>query len=77
MARRNIVGGRVKLAREKAIPRITQKDLTARLQLEGLLIERATISKIETGYRDVNDVEIAAIAKSLGVTIGWLFGEES
>ena len=77
MAKRNIIGERVKLAREKTIPPITQKDLTARLQLEGLQIERVTISKIETGYREVTDVEIVAIAKSLGVTISWLFGEDS
>jgi len=49
--------------------------LSARLQIQGLRIERATISKIETGYREVTDVEAAAIAQALGVTVGWLFGE--
>ena len=76
MVKRNIIGNRVKLARKKAIPQITQKDLVARLQLEGLQIERVAISKIETGYREVTDVEIVALAKSLGVTIGWLFGDD-
>ena len=76
MAKKNIIGDRVKLARKQAIPPITQKDLAARLQLEGLQIERVSISKIEIGYRQVTDVEIAAIAKSLGVTISWLFGED-
>jgi len=77
MAGRNIIGDRVKLARRKAIPKITQIDLAVRLQLQGLQIERATISKIETGYREVTDVEIVAIAKALGATISWLFGEGS
>ena len=76
MVRRNIIGERIKLARKKAIPPITQKDLMARLQLEGLHIERVTLSKIETGYREVTDFEIVALAKSLGVTISWLFGED-
>ena len=76
MAKRNIIGDRVKLARRKATPQITQKELAARLQLCGLPIERVTVSKIETGYREVTDVEIAAIAKSLGTTIGWLFSED-
>lgn len=30
---------------------------------------------IEIGYREVTDVEVAAIAKALGVAIAWLFGE--
>ena len=75
MARRNIIGERVRLARERAKPLITQADLAARLQIEGLQLERVTISKIETGYREVTDVEAMAIAKALGVTISWLLGE--
>lgn len=75
MARRNVIGERVRLARERAKPLITQADLAARLQIEGLRIERVTISKIETGYREVTDVEAIAIAKALGVTVSWLLGE--
>lgn len=75
MAERNIIGSRVRLAREKAKPQITQKDLAARLQVQGLRLEQAAISKIESGYREVSDVEAAAIAEALGVTISWLFGE--
>jgi transcriptional regulator with XRE-family HTH domain len=75
MKGRNIIGERVRLARKRAKPSITQADLAARLQIQGLHIERVTISKIETGYRHVTDVEAAAIAKALGVTITWLFGE--
>ena len=75
MARRNIIGERVRLARERAKPLITQADLAARLQVEGLRLERVTISKIETGYREVTDVEALAIAKALGVTVSWLLGE--
>lgn len=75
MASRNIIGSRVRLARRRATPPITQGELAARLQVQGLSVERATISKIETGYREVTDVEAAAIASILGVTIGWLFGE--
>jgi len=75
MARRNVIGERVRLARERVKPRITQADLAARLQIEGLRLERAAISKIETGYREVTDVETIVIARSLGVTISWLLGE--
>ena len=65
----------MRLARKRAKPPITQTDLAARLQIQGLRLERVTISKIETGYREVTDVEAAAIAKALGVTISWLYGE--
>ena len=65
----------MRLARKNAKPPITQTDLAARLQVQGSKLERVTISKIETGYREVNDVEAAAIAKALGVTVGWLIGE--
>ena len=75
MPRRNIIGEKVRIARERAIPIITQADLAARLQVQGLRLERVTISKIETGYREVTDVEAMAIAKSLGVTISWLMDE--
>ena len=74
MVKRNIIGDRVRLARKKAKPQITQLDLAARLQVEGLHLEQAAISKIEAGNREVTDVEVAAIAKVLGVTVGWLFG---
>jgi len=77
LAKRNIIGERVKLARKQAVPKITQRHLAEQLQLQGLQIERATISKIETGYRDVTDVEVAAIAKALHATISWLFGESN
>ncbi|MCK4824011.1 helix-turn-helix transcriptional regulator [bacterium] len=77
MPRRNIIGERVRMARERAKPSVTQTDLAARLQVEGLRLERVTISKIETGYREVTDVEAMAIAKALGVSISWLMGESS
>lgn len=54
---------------------ITQADLAARLQIEGLRLERVTILKIETGYREVADMETVAIAKALGVTVNWLLGK--
>ena len=65
----------MRLARKNAKPPITQTDLAARLQVQGSKLERVTISKIEPGYREVTDVEAVAIAKALGVTVGWLIGE--
>jgi transcriptional regulator with XRE-family HTH domain len=75
MVPKNIIGERVRRGRKKARPRITQIDLAARLQTLGLQVDQAAISRIESGSHEVTDVEVAMIAKALGVTVGWLFGE--
>jgi transcriptional regulator with XRE-family HTH domain len=75
MPGRNIIGERVRMARRRASPRVTQADLAARLQVRGLRIDRVAITKIETGYREVTDVEAKAIAEALGVSINWLYGQ--
>lgn len=31
--------------------------------------------KIGIGYREVTDVEVAAVAKALGDSVAWFFGE--
>ncbi len=76
MAGRNIIGDRVRLARKTAVPKITQQDLAARLQVHGIELDRVAITKIETGYREITDVEAMALAKALGVSISWLYGED-
>ena len=72
---RNIIGSRVKQARLTHQPKMTQQQLATRLQLLGMSIDRAGISKIENGIRTVTDIEIVALAKSLQVTPGWLFSD--
>ncbi len=75
MSPQNIIGERVRLARIKARPPITQTDLAARLQTLGLQVDQAAVSRIESGSHEVTDVEVAIIAKALGVKVGWLFSE--
>lgn len=70
----NLIGKRVKEARGKAQPPLTQDELSKRLGKSGLSIDRAGIAKIETGIRGVLDFELVAIAKALDVKISWLLG---
>ena len=42
----------------------------------GVTIDRAGVSKIESGTRSVLDYEVKALAKALGVSVGWLLGIE-
>ena len=71
----NIVGERVREARLKHRPALTQDQLSGQLAANGVSIDRAGISKIEIGVRCVLDFEVKALAKVLGVTTAWLLGE--
>jgi len=72
--RNNIVGVRIKEARLKLKPPLTQDDLSGRLSAVGVVIDRAGISKIEIGMRCVLDFEVKALAKVLRVSVDWLLG---
>jgi len=67
---RNVVGQRVRAARRQARPPITQTELAARLQVMGLKLDQASISKIEKAARPVFDFEVIALSKALGVSVG-------
>ncbi|MCX7842265.1 MAG: helix-turn-helix transcriptional regulator [Clostridia bacterium] len=73
---RNLIGPRVKEARENAKPKITQTDLLARLAVRGVELEKTTISKIEAQTRPVTDIELVALSDALGVSIPWLLNLE-
>ena len=72
---KNIIGRRVKQAREATKPRVTQLDLVARLQLAGLSINQSSLSKLESGERPVSDIELVALASALKVSAAWLLGQ--
>jgi transcriptional regulator with XRE-family HTH domain len=54
---------------------VTQARLATLLQLKGLKIDRSGIAKIERGYRQVSDIELAAFAQALEVSGAYLLGE--
>lgn len=72
--RKNICGNRIHESRCKQ--RLTQSDLAAQLQINGILIERDSISRIEIGTRFVTDYELRELAKILNVSVNWLLGIE-
>lgn len=75
MEYKNLIGDKVKYARLKNKPKITQKDLLARLAVRGVELEKTSISKIEARRRPVTDIELVAIADALNVSILWLLGK--
>ena len=74
--KRNLIGARVRQARQKASPVVSQDDLAGRLAGQGILLDRSAISRIESQSRYVMDYEAAALARALKITVAWLFGDE-
>ena len=72
---RNVIGKRVKEARLKCRPAVSQEDLAGRLAAKGILIDRSAVSRIENQTRYVMDYEAQTIARSLKVSVSWLMGE--
>lgn len=74
-APRNAIGDRVRQARLRLRPPVSQVDLVARLELQGFTLTQSAVSKLESRQRHLTDLEIIALAKSLRTSVGYLFGE--
>ena len=70
--KKNISGDRIREARLKR--RLSQSDLAAQMQVEGIIIERDSVSRIEIGTRFIPDYELPLFANVLGVSVDWLLG---
>ena len=71
--KKNICGNRIRETRQKL--RLSQSDLAAQLQVNGVTLERDSISRIEAGTRFVADYEIKILAKVLKTDIVWLLSD--
>lgn len=71
---RNIVGDRIRAARQKFKPPLTQDQLSGKLAAAGTQLDRVAITKIESGTRSVFDFEVRALAAALNVDVRWLLG---
>ena len=72
---RNVVGPRVKRARLRLKPVVSQKALSELLAALGIVISRSGVTKIESRERYVMDYELIALAKCLQTRAAWLLGE--
>lgn len=72
LGNRNIIGKRVTQARISK--NMKQKELLAKLQVNGIDINGSALSKLEGQVRYVTDFELLVIAKVLGVSVDWLLG---
>jgi len=73
---KNAVGAKIRQARWNCKPPISQQDLSGKLAARGISMDQTAISRIENRTRYLMDYEVKEIARCLGVSVGWLFGEE-
>ena len=62
---KNLIGGNLKKLRIKL--KVSQQELSNKLELLGVYVCRGSISRIEDYSRTVTDIELFAIAEVLGV----------
>ena len=72
--RNNLCGGRVREARRNL--HMTQAELAAQMQINGIVLERDSISRIEIGTRFVTDYELLKLSKILRVSLYWLLYQD-
>jgi hypothetical protein len=71
---RNIIGDRIREARQLFDPPLTQDQLAGRLAKKGIQLDRVALAKVENGLRCAFDFEVKALAAVLNVDVNWLLG---
>lgn len=71
----NICGKNISFIRKNR--GLSQRQLADALQLAGLDIDKNAVQRIECGKRFVTDIEIIAIADTLGVSLDALLRQEN
>lgn len=72
--KKNISGERIRQLR--VTQRMTKEQFAAKMQVEGVTIERDSVSRIEKGTRFVPDYEIIVVSRIFNVSPAWLLGVE-
>ena len=72
----NLSGENIARIRKSKIPHISQRALADKLQLFGIDVDKNAVQRIECGKRFVTDIELAAIAKVLEVSVLELISKE-
>ena len=71
--KKNLIGNNLKRLRKEL--KISQQELSNKLELQGVYVCRGSVSRIEDYSRTVTDIELYAIARALGVTPDALYSE--
>lgn len=72
----NISGINITKFRKTATPKMSQRALADKMQLEGIELDKNAIQRIESGQRFVTDIELKVFAKVLNVSYADLLNED-
>lgn len=64
----NICGEKIFALRKQANPKMSQRILAEKLQINGIDIDKNAVQRIESGERFVTDIELKVLAKIFNVT---------
>lgn len=73
--RNNIAGSNIAQLRKTATPKMSQRLLADKVQLEGLDLDKNAIQRIESGQRFVTDIELKVFARIFQVSYEDLLSE--
>lgn len=71
----NISGDNIARIRKELHPKVSQRLLADKMQLEGIELDKNAIQRIESGARFVTDIELKTFAKVLAVSCEELLAE--
>ena len=64
----NICGNKISELRKCQSPKMSQRMLAEKLQIEGLDLDKNAVQRIESGQRFITDIELKAFSKIFGVS---------
>ncbi len=70
----NICGKNIFELRKQQKPKMSQRMLADKLQVNGIDVDKNAIQRIESGERFVTDIEVKALANIFGVSCDYLLG---
>lgn len=76
LGRNNISGVNIARFRKAAVPKMSQRILADKMQLEGIDLDKNAVQRIESGQRFVTDIELKIFAKVLNVSFSELLAED-
>ena len=66
--RNNICGEKIYALRKAQRPKMSQRILAEKLQINGIDVDKNAVQRIESGERFVTDIELRVLAQILGTT---------
>ncbi len=67
--RNNICGEKVYALRKAHVPRMSQRILAEKLQINGIDVDKNAVQRIESGERFVTDIELKVLASIFDITV--------